>query len=103
MTLLPGQVLTLRLSIFANDQDVHQHIFSFTTNHKSNLSFSVKFQGVKGQVLFTPGTLRFDMYYPKISESKIISAKNKFKSSVQILNARGSKPFIKSTILNSLL
>lgn len=43
------------------------------------------------------------MFYPKISESKLISAKNKFKTPIQILNAQGSKPFIKSTILNSLL
>ena len=63
----------------------------------------MKYKGYKGDILFTPSTLRFDMFYPIITETKVISAKNKFPTGIQILNVWSPQSYILADLTNSLV
>lgn len=98
----PHEVMTIKLKLRPNKLGNYKENLRLQFNHL-NFSYELIYNVIEGSLLFTPSTLRFDIFYPKTKESKTISAKNKFGADVRLLSAWSKEPFITPKLKRILL
>jgi hypothetical protein len=92
--LIPSnEVISVRVKVKPKELGTHRELVTVRTNH-GDMVFAVQWRAVAGEILFTPSTVRFDLFYPIESDEKSIIAKNKFHIDVEVTNAWSPQSFI---------
>jgi hypothetical protein len=88
-----GDVISMRIKIKPVIAGNYKEMITVITNH-GDYSFAISYKGIQGEILFTPTTLRYDLFYPIEGDEKSVVAKNKFNIDVEVHSAWSPQPFI---------
>lgn len=88
-----GDIISMRIKVKPALAGSYREMISLITNH-GEYSFAITYKGIQGEILFTPSTLRYDLYYPIEGDEKSVVAKNKFNMDVEVHSAWSPQPFI---------
>ena len=88
-----NQIISIRLKVKPKDYGNYRETIKLITNHGDYI-LAVTYKGVQGEILFSPSTLRYDLFYPIESDQKSVIANNKYNIPVEIISAWSPQPFI---------
>ena len=85
--------VTMRIKIRPTIVGSFRETISLYTN-KGVYSFNLVYKSIAGEILFTPSTLRYDLFYPVESLERSVIAKNKFRIDVKVNYTWSYQPYI---------
>ena len=88
-----GDIISMRIKVKPKEAGNYREMISLITNH-GEYSFAISYKGIQGEILFTPSTLRYDLFYPIEGDEKSVVAKNKFNMDVEVHSAWSPQPYI---------
>ena len=97
-----NDMVTLRIKVSPSVAGSFRENISIYTNH-GEFSLGIVYKCIVGEILFAHSTLRFDVYYPAVSQEKALVANNKFNVDVAVNYTWSHQPFITTHLKNPIL
>lgn len=97
-----NDLVTLRIKVAPTVAGNFRENISIYTNH-GEFSLAIVYKCIVGEILFTHSTVRFDVYYPAVSQEKWLIANNKFNVDVAVNYTWSHQPFIMTHLRNPVL
>lgn len=97
-----NDLVTLRIKVSPSVPGNFRENISIYTNH-GEFSLAIVYKCIVGEILFAHSTLRFDVYYPAVSQEKWLVANNKFGVDVAVNYTWSHQPFIVTHLKSPVL